>query len=156
MAFGRSLQSQSITGSKLFSINRMTRTTVLYMTNDRVTKARDELKNSSQKYLSKYNRNTKRNLDAVSLDEAYTEGLETHFKSKIDELNSLHNENKHAAAWPTVRELTNKRASPVIRVAGETTGPRISRMKASTVRHSEGCYHYVSFPSRDSGRHAFH
>ena len=92
-----------------------------------VTKTREELKNAAQKHQSRSTRNTERNLEAAkaSLDEAYTHALEAHVKSKTEELDNLHNETKHAAAWVALRELTNSRASPVLRIAGETTEERL-------------------------------
>ena len=99
---------------------------LIFASNKTVTKAREELKNAAQKHQFRSTRNTERNLEAAkaSLDEA-SQALEAHVKSKTEELDNLHNENKHAAAWVALRELTNSRDSPVLRIAGETTEGRL-------------------------------
>lgn len=94
---------------------------------DKVIKARVDLKKAAQKHHTKSTRSTKRNLEEakVTLDEAYTEVLKAHVETKTEELDRLHHENKHAAAWEVVRELTNKKASPVIRIKGGTKDQRL-------------------------------
>ena len=59
-----------------------------------------------------------------ALDEAYTEALESCFRTKIEELDNLHHEYKHAASWELLREITNTKAAPVVRVKGNTSDER--------------------------------
>ncbi len=68
--------------------------TLSFASNEMVPKA-------AQKHQSSSTRSTERNLNTAKalLEEAYTKTLEAHVKSKSKELNNLHNEIKHAAAW---------------------------------------------------------
>ena len=81
---------------------------VAIATSNRVNTARETLKKASRKHNARPTRNTCRSLESAkaAFDQAYTKVLDAHVKSKTDELDSLHQENKHAAAWQVLREIT--------------------------------------------------
>ena len=104
---------------------------------DKVVAARVELKTAAQKHQSKSTRSTKRNVDAAkaAFDDAYTEVLEEQVKSKTSELDSLHHEKKHAAAWAILRDVIGKKATPATRIKGGTKEQRL-----------DSCFHHFSSP----------
>ena len=51
-----------------------------------------------------------------------SEVLEEQVKSKTSQLNSLHHENKHAAAWAILRDIIGKKAT---RIKGDTKEQRL-------------------------------
>ena len=85
------------------------------------------MKKASRKHNTRPTRNTCRSLEAAkaAFDQAYTKVLDAHVKSKTDELDSLHQEKKHAAAWQVLREIINKKASQAIRIKGNTIEERL-------------------------------
>ena len=95
-----------------------------------VTSARDALKNASMKHNARPTRAAKKRLESAkaALDRAYTDVLESRIKNKTEELDNLHHEYKHADAWEALREVTNSKVSPVIRVKGKTSEERRDNM----------------------------
>lgn len=104
------------------------RRTLAFADSEKVNKARDDLKSAAMKHRTRHTRHTQASLDACkyALDEAYTDVLEAHVKSKTEELDSLHHENKHGAAWVMLRELTDKKATPVVKIKGDTSEERLN------------------------------
>lgn len=97
---------------------------------DKVTKARDALKNASMKHNARSTRTSQKLLESAkaTLDKAYTEALESSIQTKTEELDILHHEYKHAASWELLREITDTKAAPVVRVKGETSEERCDSM----------------------------
>ena len=88
----------------------------------KVNSARETLKKASTNHNTRPTRETHRRLESAkaAFDQAYSDALETMLKSKTAELNSLHEENKHAQAWKVLREITDQKSSPVNRIKGNT------------------------------------
>ena len=97
---------------------------------EEVNAARENMKMASIRHKARPTRATKRCLDTTkeALDDAYNGVLETHIKNKTQELENLHHQHKHAAAWEIMREVTNTRTSPVIRIKGDTADDRRNSM----------------------------
>ena len=59
-------------------------------------------------------------LEAVksTLDNAYNKVIDEGLRSKAEELERSHEDNRYTTAWAALRELTNKRSSPVIKIEG--------------------------------------
>lgn len=62
-----------------------------------------------------------------ALQDAYTRELEELLKSKTEELEKAHTERRHGTAWEALREITNKKASPMIKIRGGTTQERLNK-----------------------------
>ena len=92
----------------------------------KVNSARETLKKASMKHNTRPTRETHRRLESAkaAFDQAYSDALETMVKTKTDDLNRLHEENKHAQAWKVLREITDKKSSPVNRIKGNTAEER--------------------------------
>lgn len=61
------------------------------------------------------------------LQDAYTRELEELLKSKTEELEKAHIERRHGAAWEALREITNKKTSPIIKIREGTTQERLNK-----------------------------
>ena len=46
--------------------------------------------------------------------------MEEYLKSKTKDIEKLHIERRHASAWETIREITNKKSTPMSRIKGNT------------------------------------
>ena len=68
---------------------------------DKVVEARTALKDASMKNNAHSTRASQKHLESAkgALDQAYTEALESCIQTKIEELDNLHHEYKHAASW---------------------------------------------------------
>ena len=93
---------------------------------DKVTEARDALKYASMKHNARSTRASQKLLETAkaTLDKAYTESLESSIQRKTEELDNLHHEYKHAASWELLREITDTKSTPVVRVKGNTSEER--------------------------------
>lgn len=87
---------------------------------EEVQTARCVLKKASEAHYIRPTRGSLNRLEATksALDNAYNKAIDEELRSKAEELKSAHEENRHIAAWAALRELTNKRASPVIKIDG--------------------------------------
>ena len=97
---------------------------------DKVVEARTALKDASMKNNAYSTRASQKHLESAkeALDQAYTEALESCIQTKIEELDNLHHEYKHTASWELLREITNTKAAPVVRVKGNTSDERRDNM----------------------------
>ena len=95
-------------------------------TNENVTRTREILKRESAKHHTRPTRNTKKNLENAKRahDEAYTKALENEIKAKTEEFENLHTDKKHAAAWHLLKDITDKKSTPVTKIKGDTAEER--------------------------------
>ena len=95
---------------------------------EEVQTARCVLKKASEAH---YIRPTRGSLDRLevaksALDNAYNKVIDEELRSKAEELERSHEENRHTAAWAVLRELTDKRSSPVIKIQGADSKERLT------------------------------
>ena len=98
---------------------------------DKVVEARTTLKDASMKNNAYSTRASQKCLESAkeAPEQAYTEALESCIQTKIEELvDILHHEYKHAVSWELLREITNPKAAPVVRVKGNTSDERRDNM----------------------------
>ena len=60
-----------------------------------------------------------------ALDNAYNKVIDEELRSKAEELEGAHEENRHTAAWAALRVLTNKGSSPV-KIQGADSKERLN------------------------------
>ena len=84
--------------------------------------AKNALKNCAIKNRMKSTRSTRANLQSVkdSIDKTYSKQLDQHISTKPAQSERLQAERQSAKAWETIRELTNKKSSPLSKVKGDT------------------------------------
>ena len=89
--------------------------------------AKNALKNSAIKNRMKSTRSTRANLQSVkdSIDKTYSKQLDQYISTKPAQTERLQAERQSAKAWETIRELTNKKSSPLSKVKGDTKDGRL-------------------------------
>ena len=94
---------------------------------EEVQTARCMLKKASEAHYIRPTRDSLNRLkDAKSApDNAYTKVIDEERRSKAEELEKAHEENRHTAAWAVLKELTNKRSSPVVKIEGADSKERL-------------------------------
>lgn len=70
---------------------------------------------------------TRREAAKFFLKDAYTRELEEQIISQTKELERAHIGRRHGAAWEALREITNKKASPMIKIRGDTTQEQLNK-----------------------------
>ena len=70
---------------------------------------------------------TRANLQSVkdSIAKTYSKQLDQHISTKPAQTERLQAERQSAKAWETIRELTNKKSSPLSKVKGDTKDGRL-------------------------------
>ena len=81
---------------------------------------RNTLKSCAIKNRMKSTTSTRANLQSAkeSLDKAYSKQLVQHIFTKAAQIEQLQAERQSAKAWETIRELSNKKSSPLSKVKG--------------------------------------
>ena len=82
---------------------------------DKVVETRTGLKDASMNNNAHSTSASQKHLETAkgALDEAYRKALESCIQTKIEELDTLYHEYKHAASWELLREIKNAKAAPV-------------------------------------------
>ena len=84
--------------------------------------ARNTLKSCAIKNRMKSTSSTRANLQSAkeSLEKAYSKQLDQHISTKAAQIERLQAEKQSSKAQETIRELTNKKSSPLSKVKGDT------------------------------------
>ena len=92
-----------------------------------VIQAREKLKSLSLEYHR--NPTTNKNISLImakkNLDDAYLSAEANYINGKITDISHLHINNKHHAAWKTIKEISGKSSKPTIRIKGGSTEKRM-------------------------------
>lgn len=113
----------------LDSLPRQKKKSHLISNSGKVQEARRVLKSVANSHRARPTRGSGFRLDAakIALKDAYTRELEEQLLTKTKELEKAHIERRHGAAWEALREITNKKASPIIKISGDTTQERLNK-----------------------------
>lgn len=95
----------------------------------KVLDARRVLKSVANSHGTHPTRGSDARLEAAkfSLKDAYTRELEEQIISQTKELERAQIGRRHGAAWEALKEITNKKASPMIKIRGDTTQERLNK-----------------------------
>ena len=94
---------------------------IIFETSDLIH-ARNNIKSCTIKNQMKSTMRTRANIQSVkeSRDKAYSKELDQHISTKTAQIERLQTERQSVKAWETIRELKNKKSSPLSKVKGDT------------------------------------
>ena len=92
-----------------------------------VIKAREELETSAKLNRQTPTPSSQERLQTAkdNLDDIYKKEMEEYIETKAKDIEQMHIERRHAVAWETLRELTNKKTTPLSRIKGNTKDERL-------------------------------